>query len=171
MPINHTLTSSGIDWRTVVLASRSCSFSSGSESKAALSGAKMVMLVLVVRRMSSWEDLRAAASLLSLADLERISSTEQVASQGGTSLGLEEEEEEEGGKVMLRLPIRGWRNPATWAAARPLGVRLLGLRAGLERGCRTRARSVSSELTEVLSWTVGRNKVRMVSMAGSGLVD
>ena len=74
-----------MDWRTVVLASRSCNISSGRESKAALSGAKMVMLVSVVSRRSSWEDLRAAASLLSRADLARISSREQAASHGGRS--------------------------------------------------------------------------------------
>ena len=157
-----------MDWRTVVLASRSWNIKSGRESKAALSGAKMVTLVLLASRMSSCDDLRAAASLLSRADLVRNSSTEQVSSQGGSSVVsvvsvvsvLE-------GKEMLRLPIRGWSSPTAWAAAIPLGVRWWGRRAGLDRGWRARARSVRSELTELLSWDVCRNNVRRASMVWS----
>ena len=52
------------------------------------------------------------------------------------------------GIEMLRGPIRGWRNPTAWAAAIPFGVRWWRTRAGLERGWRSRARSVRRELTE-----------------------
>ena len=153
-----------MDWRTVVLARRFSNVKSGRESKAALSGAKMVMLVLEVSRRSSSDDLRAAASLLSRADLVRISSTEQVSSQGGSSLGLAVVE----GKEMLRFPSRGWSSPTAWAAARPLGVRWWGRRAGLERGCSSRALSVSWEFTEPRRGAAGwRNKVRTASMVWS----